>query len=278
MEVGLESSAWAGVSPRISFSHDLCQVDVSEPTVDGADRRLDLSLPLDVVAASSDFDFSLGADVFSQDPSLADDLFSDGKLLPLPIKNAPLSSSSSCPPSAIATGPPATPNACLRRRGSLREIMASAESDDACAIGRPCPQKPFWRFRRSSSLNCSSGSGGGSLCSFPLLRSKSSGSSSPMQVRPTAKQCKSLNAINATNATELFKKGSSSEPKTTRVYYYSAAASSRQRRLHGNAVRISPILNVPTPTGGGMGILSFLLCKRGDKSVASKSSVVTCSP
>ncbi|KAJ8455985.1 hypothetical protein OPV22_034901 [Ensete ventricosum] len=80
----MESSGWAGVSPRISFSHDLTQADISG----GDDHRLDFSLPLDV-SESSDFDFVLGADIFSHDSSLADDLFSDGKLLPLPIKNPP---------------------------------------------------------------------------------------------------------------------------------------------------------------------------------------------
>ncbi|XP_009390418.2 uncharacterized protein LOC103976817 [Musa acuminata AAA Group] len=258
----MESSGWAGVSPRISFSHDLTQADISG----GDDHRLDLSLPLDV-SASSDFDFVLGADIFSHDSSLADDLFSDGKLLALPIKNPPSSSSAASPsslPSASAADPPAAPkpaSARRRKRGSLREIMASC-SEGGVGIGRPSP-------RRSSSLNC--GDSRRSLCPFPLLRSKSSGS---MPMNPSSsKHCdnSSINTIASFSSpfTELFRKGSK-EPKT-RVYYYSGSS----RRSHGNAVRISPIINVPTPSS--MSIFSFLLCKHGDKNMA-KSSAVTCYP
>ncbi|CAL9082091.1 hypothetical protein MUK42_30143 [Musa troglodytarum] len=250
----MESSGWAGVSPRISFSHDLTQADISG----GGDPRLDLSLPLDV-SASSDFDFILGADISSHDSSLADDLFSDGKLLPLPIKNPPSSSAAASPsslPSASAADPPAAPkpaSARRRKRGSLREIMASC-SEGGVGIGRPSP-------RRSSSLNCGDSRRG--LCPFPLLRSKSSGS---MPTNPSStKHCTSFSSP----FTELFRKGSK-EPKA-RVYYYSGSS----RLSHGNAVRISPIINVPTPSS--MSIFSFLLCKHGDKNMA-KSSAVTCYP
>ncbi|KAJ8464155.1 hypothetical protein OPV22_026707 [Ensete ventricosum] len=258
----MESSGWAGVSPRISFSHDLTQADISG----GDDHRLDFSLPLDV-SDSSDFDFVLGADIFSHDSSLADDLFSDGKLLPLPIKNLPPSSatSPSSQPSASAADPPAAPkpaSARRRKRGSLREIMASC-SEGGVGIGRPSP-------RRSSSLNC--GDGRRSLCPFPLLRSKSSGS---MPTNPSSTKHGNNSGINTMASfssspfTELFRKGSK-EPKT-RVYYYSGSS----RRSHGNAVRISPIINVPTPSS--MSIVSFLLCKHGDKNMG-KSSPVTCYP
>ncbi|RWV87947.1 hypothetical protein GW17_00050013 [Ensete ventricosum] len=161
MEDGLESSAWAGVSPRISFSHDppSPQGGISNST-EGGDRRLDSSLPL-VMPASSDFDFGLDASaILSHDSSLADDLFSDGKLLPVPIRNPPSSSSSSSASAAADAG---------RKRSSLREIMASSDEDDA-GIRGPSPRRSFWRFRMSSSVKY-----GGSLCPLPLLRSKSSG-------------------------------------------------------------------------------------------------------
>ncbi|KAJ8501260.1 hypothetical protein OPV22_011812 [Ensete ventricosum] len=167
MEDGLESSAWAGVSPRISFSHDppSPQGGISDST-EGGDRRLDSSLPL-VMPASSDFDFGLDASaILSHDSSLADDLFSDGKLLPVPIRNPPSSSSSSSASAAADAG---------RKRSSLREIMASSDEDDA-GIRGPSPRRSFWRFRSSSSVKY-----GGSLCPLPLLRSKSSESSAKQQ-------------------------------------------------------------------------------------------------
>ncbi|CAD5185889.1 unnamed protein product [Musa acuminata subsp. malaccensis] len=265
MEVRLESLRWTGASPRISFSHDvdLPQTDASEST--DADRRLDVSLPLEV-SAPSDFDFSLAIDALSHDHSLADDLFSDGKLLPLPIKNPPSSSR----PSAPVAAPPATAT-CRRSRDSLREMMTGPEAN---GIGRASPPTPFWRFRRSSSVGY--GSSRSSLCPFPLLRSKSSGSSSTQ--RPNAKPGITDNSYSSAGIgkgssrpfSELFRKGAN-EPKT-KVYYYSG----NSRRSYGsNAVRISPILNVPTPGSGS--IFDYLLCKRGDKSM-SKSSAVTSYP
>ncbi|CAL9100649.1 unnamed protein product [Musa textilis] len=267
MEVRLESSRWTGASPRISFSHDvdLPQTDASEST--DANRRLDASLPLEV-SAPSDFDFSLAIDALSHDPSLADDLFSDGKLLPLPIKNPPSSSR----PSAPVAAPPATATR-RRNRDSLREVMAGPEANGS-GIGRASPPTPFWRFRRSSSVGY--GSSRSSLCPFPLLRSKSSGSSSTQ--RPNAKpgitdsgySSAGIGKGSSSPFGELFRKGAN-EPKT-KVYYYSG----NSRRSYGsNAVRISPILNVPTPGSGS--IFDYLLCKRGDKSM-SKSSAVTSYP
>ncbi|URE48711.1 hypothetical protein MUK42_15370 [Musa troglodytarum] len=261
MEVRLESSRWTGASPRISFSHD-----VDLPQTD-ANRRLDASLPLEV-SAPSDFDFSLAIDALSHDPSLADDLFSDGKLLPLPIKNPPSSSR----PSAPVAAPPATATR-RRNRDSLREVMAGPEANGS-GIGRASPPTPFWRFRRSSSVGY--GSSRSSLCPFPLLRSKSSGSSSTQ--RPNAKpgitdsgySSAGIGKGSSSPFGELFRKGAN-EPKT-KVYYYSG----NSRRSYGsNAVRISPILNVPTPGSGS--IFDYLLCKRGDKSM-SKSPAVTSYP
>lgn len=228
MEDDLESSAWAGVSPRISFSYEPPQACISDST-EGGDRGVDASLPL-VIPVSSDFDFGLDAGaILSHDSSLADDLFSDGKLLPVPIRNPPSSSSAS----AAEAG---------RKRSSLREIMASSDEDDA-GIRGPSPGRSFWRFRRSN------------LCPLPLLRSKSSGSS--------AEQYCTMPTINTTAGVSPWTES------RTRTYYY---RSGNSRRSQGNAVRISPILNVPTPS-----IFGFLLCKRGDKAMA-KSSAVTCYP
>ncbi|CAL9747861.1 unnamed protein product [Musa acuminata subsp. burmannicoides] len=231
MEDGLESSAWAGVSPRISFSYEPPQAGISDST-EGGDRGVDASLPL-VMPVSSDFDFGLDAGaILSHDSSLADDLFSDGKLLPVPIRNPPFSSSAS----AAEAG---------RKRSSLREIMASSDEDDA-GIRGPSRGRSFWRFRRSN------------LCPLPLLRSKSSGSS--------AERYCNMPTINTTAGVSPWTES------RTRTYYY---CSGNSRGSQGNAVRISPILNVPTPSS--LSIFGFLLCKRGDKAMA-KSSAVTCYP
>ncbi|KAG1334773.1 hypothetical protein COCNU_03G008920 [Cocos nucifera] len=199
------SETWgltALASPRISFSHDLSQSDLSPSSNPTETPRLDSSLPLDSTVPD-DFDFSLGIGLPADDPSLADELFSNGKLLPLPIKN----SSASLPlsPTPPPLPPPAIPYP--KKHGSLREIMASSQDDDDNVKRSPSSsQRSFWRFRRSSSLNCGGGGGGGSrtglICPFTLLRSKSTGSS-PTTNPPTVRSRpdKHHNKTNQNNGT-----------------------------------------------------------------------------
>ncbi|XP_010916409.1 uncharacterized protein [Elaeis guineensis] len=267
-------------SPRISFSHDLSQSDLSPSSTPTETPRLDSSLPLDSTA--DDFDFSLSIGLPTHDPSLADELFSNGKLLPLPIKNpsAPLPPYSPTPP---PLPPPAVPYP--KKHGSLREIMASSDDDDDNVIKRSpsSSQRSFWRFRRSNSLNCGGGSRTGLICPFTLLRSKSTGSSptiNPPTVR--SRPDKHHNKTNQNNGTRgscskddssinpssslLFRKVSTDS--SARIYYYSGT-----RRSCSNGVRISPILNVPAASC----VFGYLSCSCGDKSMR-RGSTVTCSP
>ncbi|XP_017699728.1 uncharacterized protein LOC103712923 [Phoenix dactylifera] len=279
MEVCSENRGLTALaSPRISFSHDLSQSDLSpSSTTTTETSRLDSSLPLDPTA--EDFDFSLSVGISTDDPSLADELFSDGKLLPLPIKNP----STRLPPSP---GPPPHPPPTIplpKKHGSLREIMASSEDDDDNVKRSPSSsQKSFWRFRRSSSLNCGGGSRRGLVCPFTLLRSKSTGSSptiNPPSVRSrpdkhhnktnqnnsTRGSCKDDSSINSSSSL-LFRKVSTDS--SARTYYYSGT-----RRSCSNGVRISPILNVPAATC----VFGYLSCSCGVKSMR-RGSTVTCSP
>ncbi|XP_008812770.2 uncharacterized protein LOC103723592 [Phoenix dactylifera] len=245
-------------SPRISFSHDLSPSSTAEA------RRLDASLSLDSTA--DDFDFNLSVHIPTDDRSLADELFSDGKLLPLPIKNP---STPSNPPALPP--PPTIPYP--KKSGSLREIMASSEDDSSVRRSPSSSQKSFWRFRRSSSLTCSGGSSRpGLLCPFALLRSKSTGSSpTPNPPRPD-KQYKKTNHTGGggggINSSSSFLRSFSTD-SSSRIYYYSSA-----RRSCSHGVRISPILNVPAASGASF---CHLFCSCGGKSMR-RGSAVTCSP
>lgn len=97
-----EYSSSKNSSPRLSFSNDI------------PPQKHDCSSSYSF--SSSDFEFSVGLDIItSQEPVHADEIFSDGKILPLPLK---------IPKVAPIAKPAASPT-----------------------------KKPSWRFGRSNSLN-----------------------------------------------------------------------------------------------------------------------------
>lgn len=274
-ELGYGDRSAEGVSPRISFSNDFAISD--ELTSAGSDH---------VAAVDFDFDFTLCPDAFAHVPTLADDLFSEGKLLPLPIKRPPFTIFSSSPPPAPspANSPLKQPTATSsdRKGDSPQEVTVS--SHENLAGGRSFSLRKAliwsgssrllrskssgaspelqnikqWSSQRSSSLNFSSVGNQRRFCRncpIPLLcRSKSTSPRAMQSFKP----CNSPSGDN-TNP-ELLRKASSSEG---RVYYYSGNSSSRRSsHVNNKAVRISPILNVPMPRC--MGIFNFCFpYKRG---------------
>ncbi|XP_042404654.1 uncharacterized protein LOC121994803 [Zingiber officinale] len=253
----------AGVSPRISFSNDFAISD--ELTSAGGDH--DATVDFDF-----DFDFTLCPDV----PTLADDLFSEGKLLPLPIKRPPTTTLSSSPPPAPSPAnppPKQLPATTSSDRNGDSPQDVTANSHENLAGGRS--------FSLRKALVWSSGS--------LLLRSKSSGASPELQniKQWSSQRSSSLNFSSVGNQRRfsrncpipLLCRSKSDSPRAmrsfkpcnspsgdntkSRVYYYSGNPSSR-RSSHANnkAVRISPILNVPMPRI--MGIFNFCFpYKRG---------------
>ncbi|KAF8399103.1 hypothetical protein HHK36_014969 [Tetracentron sinense] len=236
-----------GMSPRISFSHDLCQKDVVP--IEHYHRRSDSSL----LESSSDFDFCVSKS-FEQESSSADELFSDGKILPTQIRKkiAPPKqihqSKPSPPPPPNPNPAPATENA---KKESSQEINGtSSESEEK-------PQsKSFWGFKRSSSLNCGNGYKRSLICSLPLLsRSNSTGSA------PTPKRSqKHPSIVPSKSSSTSYSYPSSQKPPLKKNYGGS----------YNNGVRINPVLNVPPPyiskgTAYLFGLGSFF-CNGKDKS------------
>ncbi|KAH6797074.1 hypothetical protein C2S52_021628 [Perilla frutescens var. hirtella] len=215
----------SGISPRISFSHDLPQSDVVP-----VEQYIRSS-----TSSSIDFDFCVFRESFDQESSSADELFFDGKILPIEIKKrlAPPrrvdEPSPSPPPSASL--PPPSPHKPAKN--------PSSESEEK--------QKSFWRFKRSSSLNCGSGYGR-TLCPLPLLsRSNSTGSTaSGKRSSISSNQKQNFVKCNSSNTSQK------QQPQSG----YSSSRPPLKKNVHfsyGSGIKFNPVLNVPPATLFGLG-------------------------
>ncbi|KAL1566602.1 hypothetical protein AAHA92_02195 [Salvia divinorum] len=209
IEVFPDSPSATGISPRISFSHDLSQSDVVP---------IEQYIRSGASSSSIDFDFCVFRESFDQESSSADELFFDGKILPIQIKKrlAPVP-----PPSPLPPPPPPPP---------LKSASKQAESEEK--------QKSFWRFKRSSSLNCGSGYGR-TLCPLPLLsRSNSTGSTASGKRSSISKQ-------------NLLKNNSSQKQQPPPMSGYSSKPPLKKNGQFSH--KFSPVLNVPPATIFGLG-------------------------
>ncbi|KAK9115005.1 hypothetical protein Syun_021802 [Stephania yunnanensis] len=242
------------MSPRISFSHDLCQSDVVR--IEHLDQTI-----------SPDFDFC----VFEIESSTADELFSDGKLLPLEIKKQQPIISSQKPPIA----PPS--RQIDSKKESLKEMIEKSSKTEE-KIG-----KSFWRFTRSSS--CGNGYKKSLICSLPLLSRSNSTGSAPNPKRTTSATAPLLSQRSSNKASTIIKSSSSSSSTSSCTSNSSSSSSSYSSYLqkpplkknqhhhhhhhHNNGIRISPVLNVPPPyiSKGTVNLfgLGSLFCNGKDK-------------
>ncbi|ERN04001.1 hypothetical protein AMTRI_Chr13g85480 [Amborella trichopoda] len=237
-----ESSGWP-ISPRISFSYDLSQNDCSSP------HREDTTLLNRDPSSDFDFCISLREEVTS---SSADELFFDGKILPLQPRKP------EAPKIEETLKPPVVEDPTLSKKESLKEIMES-ETKPA--------SKSFWNFRRSSSMNSGNKVKQGLMGSITgLYRSNSTGSSNPKENSKTP----SRKPIKAMVSPE--------EPKKEKLSFKEPKLVMGKKRqgiprppLQGNysgysGIRISPVLNVPSPcvSKGVNGIFGFgyFICRK----------------
>ncbi|XP_019184624.1 PREDICTED: uncharacterized protein LOC109179576 isoform X3 [Ipomoea nil] len=211
------------VSPRISFSHDLKESDrmILTPVRE--------SHPL---ISTIDFDFCITTDqIFSS----ADELFANGKILPVDLKKP-------SPPKptfhhSSSTNEPT-------KRHMLKELLSlSANSEEAKP---PPPAKPpFWQFKRSFSLNCENGRSNSLIRSLQFLsRSNSTGSAQNQRRNSKKEPPPAVVAMRAASSCggdihshplrSSSKKSSSSSP----------LKKSRSGRAYGS-LKISPVLNIP---------------------------------
>ncbi|KAG8384095.1 hypothetical protein BUALT_Bualt04G0082400 [Buddleja alternifolia] len=219
------------MSPRISFSHDISQNDtvpVEQYIRSGS-------------SSSIDFDFCVFRESFDQESSSADELFFDGKILPIEIKRR-------LAPSRRAAEPPPPPPLPLpqsplppSRPPPPPLIQKTTETEEKQTYNNKSTS--FWRFKRSSSLNCGSGYGG-SLCPLPLLsRSNSTGSSASGK----------RTSISNNQKQNLLKKQSQSSSSTT--HQKPPLKKNSYASYNYNGVKINPVLNVPPANLFGLGYI-----------------------
>ncbi|XP_059644175.1 uncharacterized protein LOC132285951 [Cornus florida] len=221
------------MSPRISFSHDLSQTDIVP--VEQHRFRSNSS------SSSIDFDFCV-LESFELESSSADELFFDGKILPIQIKKKIVRPKqlrqSETPPPPPPPPPPLSPP----RNVPITDKVVGSESDEKRN------SKSFWRFKRSSSLNCGSGYAR-TLCPLPLLsRSNSTGSAQSVKRSSFSKDShnqKQHNSHKNQPLTPMKQSQSSNFQKPPLKKNYGSH--------HGNGVRINPVLNVPTASLFGLG-------------------------
>ncbi|KAL0296712.1 UNVERIFIED_CONTAM: hypothetical protein Sradi_6723300 [Sesamum radiatum] len=223
------------VSPRISFSHDLKEFDIVP--VESHHSSTD---------AFIDFDFCIDHGL-SREISSADELFADGKILPGEIKKT------TPPKQTHQPDPISTPSEARKpaeftndstKKKRLIEFLSSS-FDDADQEQEKPSAKPFWQFRRSSSVNCDNGRGNGLLRTLQFLsRSNSTGSVPNPKPSGFPKAMQKQHSLKEASTNR-------SNPTVPSFYQYcpynTAKPSLRKSgsRSYGNGVRISPVLNIP---------------------------------
>lgn len=224
-----------GMSPRISFSHDL--KDCDRVPVEDSRRRSDGNL----VESSSNFDFCIGA-ASVHELSSAEELFSDGKILPIEIKKARLKS----PPQTrhVSVSLPSRPRDSSNvgpEKKRLKEFLLS--NSDAEEGENPPQPKSFWQFKRSSSLNCEINRRKGLIRSLHFLsRSNSTGSPLNPKQHPAPRE-------NQRQGQGFQRQQSIPGRKSSFGMPYSYSSWQQQKtnptnpRSYFNGLRITPVLN-----------------------------------
>ncbi|XP_027362736.1 uncharacterized protein LOC113870342 [Abrus precatorius] len=222
-----------GISPRISFSQDPKNtISVESP------RKQDTC----ILDSSSDFVFCITNGV-PHKLSSADELFSNGKIVPKQITR-------------ISKAPPHQPHHQPHfntQKKRLKEFLSEPDDDDTQEHDKPnSSSKHFWR---SSSLNCDGATRGKRLLRSSLQflsRSYSTGSApnTPKHglIRRGNAERHRLQKQSSASSLSLSLSSSSSASSSAYYFYDSAQKPSLKKNCGssaGNAVRISPVLNLP---------------------------------
>ncbi|OIW12927.1 hypothetical protein TanjilG_15847 [Lupinus angustifolius] len=229
-----------GISPRISFSNDLKNKDNDSDSMEDQSKLCLLD------STSSDFVFCI-TNGLTQKISSADELFSNGKIVPMEIKphsNAPDSPYQSQEPYIPSSQPSTTK---LTEKKRLKEFLSSSSNETENETEKPS-LKYFWQFKRSSSLNFDTTRANSLIRSLHFLSRSNSIGSAPK----TKKQ-----EVTGENQKQMFQKQSSissrrssissSSSSSSTYYFYSSPSLNKNygSSSSGNGVRISPVLNLP---------------------------------
>ncbi|XP_057522206.1 uncharacterized protein LOC130802277 [Amaranthus tricolor] len=217
-----------GISPRISFSHDLKNSDIIP---------IESHIPLKPSSLLDyDFDFCVSKTSYDHDSSSADELFSNGVILPIQIKkeNIPIISKSKS----------------FTQSSQLPSSSSVLNNGEKTEEKQGNNNKSFWMFKRSKSLNCSSIYRKG-LCSLYILsRSKSTGS--------TISGKRSLISNDETHHQQQNGNGKQSSLKNLSSSYHQKPPIKKNyggSSFNSGLIQVSPVLNVPTGKVFGFGSL-----------------------
>ncbi|GFP84668.1 hypothetical protein PHJA_000610700 [Phtheirospermum japonicum] len=234
-------------SPRISFSYDLKELDFV-PIEENHNRRSD-SLP------TVDFDFCIGHG-FHHQISSADELFANGKILPVQIKQ----------PGPIRKNGVVSGNRNTKKKKRLVEFLSSSneEEEDDDGIEKPTSSsKPFWQFRRSSSSADNENGRANGLLRLRSLQflTRSNSTGSVPNPKPSGFS-KAIQKQHSLREGSINYRSNSSLSSAFNQYYYPynninnnnnnnttsnkpSLRKSTSRSYGGNGVRINPVLNIP---------------------------------
>ncbi|KAK9683194.1 hypothetical protein RND81_10G122400 [Saponaria officinalis] len=243
-----DTSSSRGISPRISFSHDLKNCEIVP---------IEQNSPLKSSLLDYDFDFCVSKRSCDQNSSLADELFANGVILPIQIKRKDIkfvsknnSSSNDSRETEEKQGKFINNNNNNIKNNNSNNIRINNNDNNI----NNDENKSFWKFKRSKSMNCGRIYRRG-LCSLPLLsRSKSTGSSTSAKRSLICKDEISHNNNNINNINNNGKMGnlknnnSSNYQKPPLKKNYGGGSSYN----HG----VSPIINV-VPSGSLFGFGSL---------------------
>ncbi|CAN7129489.1 unnamed protein product [Brassica rapa subsp. narinosa] len=225
------------ISPRNSFSYDLDSTD--------GEVRLDSTL----LDSGSDLDFCFGSSCSVQEVSPADELFSDGKILPVQIKkvtfrvqrSASLSSSSSYSSSSSSSSFCNQRPAPAKKIMKLKDLLLNPESD----FEDKAPKGLFLQFKRSISLNYDKSRNSKGLIRSLQFLSRSNSTGSALNPKPNLLPKENHHP----HKTDILPKQTSlrrSSSLSASVPYRKPLA--RNSFGNGNGgVRVSPVLNFPPP-------------------------------
>ncbi|KAJ1391435.1 hypothetical protein SESBI_36676 [Sesbania bispinosa] len=239
VELCSENCGVSSVSPRISFSHDFSQSDVI-PVEQHPFRSNSSGLN-----PSIDFDFCV-SESLELESSSADELFSDGRILPTQVKRKNNASPINKQTSQLQLAPqPPLPLPPSYDSISTTKNMKRESKYFNDEVYDKQSSKSFWSFKRSSS--CGSGYGR-SLCPLPLLsRSNSTGSTTPSVKRNTlSKEGPNIKQNSHKHSSTRF--SHSFGPNS-----YQKPPLNKSHGSYGNNVRVNPVLNVPSANLFGLG-------------------------
>ncbi|KAK7398905.1 hypothetical protein VNO78_10079 [Psophocarpus tetragonolobus] len=237
------------VPPRLSFSHDVSELPKKQ-----------VIPPKDAMLLDSNHDFEFSTSLSLEfESSSADELFSNGVILPIQMQQKRNTTRKHTlygeTPYMRLPPLPCTPRVDRINRESIREV----HDVNAGYRDKKTHSTSFWGFSRSKSLSCATKKS--LICySPPLSRSNSTGSA------PQPKR------VSSTRQHSAVKPLSSSSSCTLNLYPIQRSHSGKSYGgSYANGLRISPVLNLPTPciskaSASFFGLGSFLRVGKAKKS------------